>query len=208
MTQFRFKVRGQYVIGALAIPTDVGALQVCCVGDSKADALIRAAAVAERISQDPVMRALLPPQATAAIKASKALGVAAKAGAPHLKRLWRQLRGEGKRRLAAVLHEEAKQLDEQAASTGDIMYPDRGAWQAALDPYYGSDDDEIPAAYDDDDDADGMLVEDVGRWGRRKKKRKLQPKRRDNRAPEPELPEDGDDADDADDDQAAVVEEG
>lgn len=178
MTQFRFKVHGEYVIGALDLPTDVGSLSVRAVGDSKADALVRAAAIADRIAQDPVMSALLPPQATAAIAASKALGVAAKRGLPHLKKVWRSLRGEGKKRLAAVLATEAHKLDEEAR-TGEIRYPNRGAWQTWQDPYA-----DVDPSYDDAEgyDEDYSDVDLGWRPFRKKKKKKKRAARRDNRA--------------------------
>lgn len=119
----RFRNVNGACVGSLSIPTQVGSLSVSAVGDDRADALAKAALVAERIVNDPVMRALMPPQAAAAIKAAKGLAAAAKRGTRTLRRVWGMLRGPGKRRLAAVLHKEAEEHergDKPEPSTGDI----------------------------------------------------------------------------------------
>ena len=162
MTRFRFKVKGGWVVGSLRIPTDIGAVNVQAVGGSKAEALMRAATVAQRISEDPVMRALMPPQAQAAIVAAKALSVAAKHGAPQLKKLWKRLKGPGKKRLAAVLAEEADKSDVSGTryqtSYRGVRMTNRGAWMEWQDPEH----DNPEADYEDD----------YGVSGRRKRKRK------------------------------------
>lgn len=110
-------------VGALDIPTREGRVTVAVVGDSRADALGRAALIAERIASDPVMSALMPPQALAAIKAAKGLASAAKRGTRTLRRFWGHLHGPGKRRLAAALHEEAAKREaseDGEPSTGDL----------------------------------------------------------------------------------------
>jgi len=116
----KFYDRGDYVLGAidLPVPDGPGALRVSAVGDDKADALSRAALIAERIASDPVLRAIMPPQAAVAIKAAKGLAAAARRGAPVLKHFWRKLRGPGAKRLAKVLHEEAVTHERQ--DVGDI----------------------------------------------------------------------------------------
>lgn len=120
----RFRTVNGACVGSLSIPTQVGSLSVSAVGDDRADALAKAALVAERIINDPVMRALMPPQAAAAIKAAKGLAAAAKRGTRTLRRVWGMLRGPGKRRLAAVLHKEAEahERGESPAvpSSGDV----------------------------------------------------------------------------------------
>lgn len=121
----RFRTVNGACVGSLSFPTQVGALNVSAVGDDRADALAKAALIAERIVNDPVMRALMPPQAAAAIKAAKGLAAAAKRGTRTLRGFWRRLRGPGKRRLAAVLHKEAAEHEQRAEqeehpATGDI----------------------------------------------------------------------------------------
>ena len=102
------KSRSGLCLGAIEIPTNVpGVIVASAIGTDRADALARAALVAERIASDPVMQALMPPQAMAAIKAAKGLAAAAKMGSKPLRSVWRSLRGPGKQRLAKVLHAEA-----------------------------------------------------------------------------------------------------
>ncbi len=153
MTRFRFKVKGSYVIGMLTIPTEVGAVQVATLGGTKADALMRAATIAQRIADDPVMAALMPPQAQAAISAAKALSAAARQGPKSLKKLWGKIRGPGKKRLAEALAREGQQVGAMYfGQSTHVRQPNRGAWQEYLDPDYG--DDEAAAedgSYEDDD---------------------------------------------------------
>lgn len=78
-------------------------IQVGAVGDSGADALLKAGAVVDRIMSDPVMQAILPPQAVIAVKTAKQLASAAKQGGKALKSIWGKLRGKGKKRLATAL---------------------------------------------------------------------------------------------------------
>jgi hypothetical protein len=186
MTRFRFKVKGGYVIGALDIPTDVGSVCVAAVGGSKAEALMRAATIAQRISEDPVMAALMPPQATAAIAAAKALSVAAKRGPAALKSLWSRIKGPGKQRLAAALHEEATQESGYFGKRSSVRQPNRGAWQSWQDPYYGDehDDDDDAESYDADAYPD-IDLEGVGRR-RRRSKRSYRPREADERDSEPD----------------------
>lgn len=189
MTRFRFKLKGGYVIGALEIPTDIGSLTIATVGGTKADALMRAGTIAQRIAEDPVMSALIPPQAHTAIVAAKALSVAAKRGPKALKSLWGKLKGAGKKRLAEALQAEAK-------TVGDARYfgrkyefeqPNRGAWQRYQDPYEDDADgyDADAESYDENADFDAYEL------GRRKKRRKGKRRgRMRSREREPELPTD------------------
>lgn len=112
--RFRFKDHpAGYVVGSIDIPSAApGRVSVVAVGEGKADALAKAALIAEHIAKDPVMSALLPPQALPAIMAAKALAAAAHNGPAAIKHLWGRIRGEGKKRLASVLHAEAVKLDE------------------------------------------------------------------------------------------------
>ena len=191
MPKIKFKSRAGYVVGLLTLPTDVGAVQVATLGGTKADALMRAATIAQRISEDPVMAALMPPQAQAAIAAAKALSAAARKGPRALKGLWGKIKGPGKRRLAEAL------AKEQAAKTtvgalywgqeSKVKQPNRGSWEGWLDPYH--EDPEDGYAYDDDDDDDDEYIE-LGRRKRRKKRSKRGSRARRKRAAEPEAPTD------------------
>lgn len=189
MTTFRFKLKGGYVIGLLTLPTEVGAVQVATLAGSKADALMRAATIAQRISEDPVMAALLPPQAAAAISAAKALSAAARQGPKSLKRLWGKIRGPGKKRLAEALAREAAETSGVGAMyfghRTSVKQPNRGAWQEWLD-YEHEDINPDDDPYDDED-------YELGRRKRRKRKgRKRQRARERDDAPldEPAAPVD------------------
>lgn len=116
MPRYRFQQGEGCTVGAIdfEVPGAPGRISVAAVGDDKADALGRAALVAERIASDPIMAALLPPQAAVAIKVAKGLSAAAKRGAPYIRHFWRKLRGPGKKRLAKVLHKEAVQREADA----------------------------------------------------------------------------------------------
>jgi hypothetical protein len=114
----RFKPadNGNACIGSIELPTVIpGKVVAAAVGDDKADALKKAAVIAERIASDPVMQALLPPQALPAIRAARALATAAQAGSAPLRSLWARLRGPGKRRLAKALHTEAVGYEDELA---------------------------------------------------------------------------------------------
>lgn len=101
--QVRFKHADNGVVGACHIPTGIGVITVAGVGDSRTEALARAALVAEKIASDPVLSAIMPPGTLAAIKATKGLAAASAAGIKTLKGFWRGLRGPGKKRLAEAL---------------------------------------------------------------------------------------------------------
>lgn len=118
MPRFRFRQHDDCCVGAIdiEIPGGPGRMTVAAVGDDRADALGRAALVAERIVSDPIMQALMPPQALVAIKAAKGLSAAAKRGSHVLRHFWGKLKGPGKKRLAAVLHKEATEREAEAGS--------------------------------------------------------------------------------------------
>lgn len=74
------------------------------LGDSKTAATERAGFIARQILKSPIMSALLPPQAHAAIKVASAMGkVAKRFGVPGIKGLVGKLRGPGAQRLARAL---------------------------------------------------------------------------------------------------------
>lgn len=82
-------------------------ITVGAFGSSQADALHKAALIAERIANDPIMAAILPPQARAAIVATKKLASAAKRGSRFFRHMWKRFNGPGIQRVARALHDEA-----------------------------------------------------------------------------------------------------
>jgi hypothetical protein len=84
-----------------------GVISVGAFGASQADALHKTALLAERIINDPVMSMIIPPQARAAVIATKKLGAAAKRGSRFFRKLWRSYSGPGTKRIAKALHDEA-----------------------------------------------------------------------------------------------------
>lgn len=116
-TRVRLRHIGDNIyLGSIDCPTTAGRVITHAIGETQADALLRASAIAERITSDPVMQALMPPQAQVAIAAAKNLASAAKRGKRALRRLWGRIRGPGKKRLATALMKEAH---EREADVGD-----------------------------------------------------------------------------------------
>lgn len=68
---------------------------------TKAAALVHAADLAKKLFSNPVIAAILPPQAAPAIKAISAIGKLAAAG--KLRSIWRRFRGPAMRRLARAV---------------------------------------------------------------------------------------------------------
>ncbi len=97
-----------------------GVITVGAFGSSQADAVHKAALLAERIASDPVMSAILPPGTLAAIKATKKLAGAAKQGSRFVRKWFRKFKGPGVKRLAKSLHHEAA----SAEGVGDV----EGLW--------------------------------------------------------------------------------
>lgn len=95
-----------------------GVITIGAFGDSKADALHKAALVAERITSDPVLRAIIPPQALLAVAATKKLASAAKGGARLFRSVWKRFKGPGVQRLARALHDESMKRD--GATTAEV----------------------------------------------------------------------------------------
>jgi hypothetical protein len=115
--RFRFRnLPDGSCLGAIDVrmPSVPGLVTAYSIGDSKADALAKAALVAERITSDPVMSALMPPQALEAIKAAKGLAAAAARGPHVLRSLWGRIHGPGKKRLAQALHDEAVNAERES----------------------------------------------------------------------------------------------
>lgn len=117
------------VAGVGAIDDDI-IIQVGAVGDSGADALLKAGAVVDRIMSDPVMQAILPPQAVVAVKTAKQLASAAKKGGKALRSLWGKIRGKGKKRLAKALAKSSPRSgvrDKRSTAARTPFRPSRGA---------------------------------------------------------------------------------
>lgn len=68
---------------------------------SKALAVAHAADMAKKILGNPIIAAIMPPQAAAAIKAISAIGKLAHAG--KLKSIWKRFKGPAMKRLAKVI---------------------------------------------------------------------------------------------------------
>jgi hypothetical protein len=109
MASVKFFDRNDHCVAVIriAMPGTSAVAEVGALGEDKADALARASSLAHRIATDPVMSALMPPQARAAVMAARGLAAAAKRGLPTLKHFWGRLQGPGKKRLARALMEEA-----------------------------------------------------------------------------------------------------
>ena len=89
--------------GVIDVPIDgAGAVaRVVARGPDKAQALAKAASIADQITSNPVLAAVLPPQAAIALKATKALAKSAAVG--KLADAARSLAGPGVKRLSKAL---------------------------------------------------------------------------------------------------------
>lgn len=158
-----------FTVGAIDVPMPgcPGRMTVAAVGDDKADALHRASLIAERIVNDPIMSALMPPQVHSAIAAAKGLSIAAKRGSRVLRGFLHKLHGPGAQRLAKALHAEA--AADEGHDVGDIA----GLWSMAKKAArYGT----VPG-----------LVYTAAKRMRRKKKRRVPDMHQVN--PQPEEPD-------------------
>lgn len=120
---------GGLYLADVDVPTDDGAgnFVTSATGPDGAAALDRAAAIAQHIMDDPVMSALIPPQAHAAVAGAKLLAQAAHAGEDILSSLWSKLKGPGKKRLAKVLLETTHGDHRSDLGGGIVVGPGRGA---------------------------------------------------------------------------------
>lgn len=117
------------VIGACHIPTAGGVITVAGIGDSKTEALAKAALLAERIASDPVLSAVLPPGTLAAIRVTKGLAAASAHGVRTLRSFWSRLQGPGKQRLANALA-----TDHGVSDLGDVGFSWKKAAMFAANP--------------------------------------------------------------------------
>lgn len=86
---------------SLAIPTVGGYSRLTMDGDDPVEAFANAARLANAIAEDPIVSALLPPQAKVALRAADYL--ARKAARGELSSALRTIRGEGARRLGRAI---------------------------------------------------------------------------------------------------------
>jgi hypothetical protein len=128
---------------------------VGAIGDSGADALLKSASVLDRMSQDPVMQAILPPQAQAAIATTRVLASAAKRGLPTLKKAFGGLFG-GHKKKKSKAKPIVRALAKSTPARGRIVRSHMNA-MSARDAVPLDEDD-----YDDEDQHDEGQHEDVG----------------------------------------------
>lgn len=112
-TFVRIRRGGCGYIGTVEVPSDDGSARLRVVADagSKAEALARAAAMAEELFKNPLVQAMIPPQAQAAVRSAKLLAGASRGGYKKLRGLWRRLRGPGKKRIAKALAQEQARVE-------------------------------------------------------------------------------------------------
>lgn len=96
-------------VAAIDINTAMGALRVTGVGGWFGDALSAATSVVNRIASDPVVNAILPPQASLALNAVRKLANAAQSPSPvaAIRQVAQQYEGPGIQRLASTLLQQA-----------------------------------------------------------------------------------------------------
>lgn len=139
-------------------------IEVGAVGASPADAILNASAMADRIMSDPIVRALVPPQVTAAIAATKLSAVAAKKGLKAVKGLWGRLRGKKKAKKQLATMHRAQTKARRGAP------PARGMEMTPVEPEYDEEQAPAPPARDygpapepygaeDDSDPDALAEE-------------------------------------------------
>lgn len=112
-TFVRVRRYGSGYLGTVEVPTDDGSARLRVVADagSKAEALARAAAMAEELFKNPIVQAIIPPQAQSAVRSAKLLAAASRGGYKKLRSLWRRLKGPGKKRIAKALAQEAARVE-------------------------------------------------------------------------------------------------
>ncbi len=111
-------------VAHIEVPTYAGALRVTGVGDFWSDALGAAVKVAARITDDPVIAAIMPPQATIAIEAIRKIAAASAKGPDALKAKLDEFNGPGKTRLLKVLHTEAEDANRPAPTLNGLSVGD------------------------------------------------------------------------------------
>lgn len=105
------------VLGSLEISTSTpGVVITTAEGVDRADALSRAAAIAARIADDPVMAVIMPPCVLDDLDALSALAQAAQDGPDALRAAWADVE-PGHRDLARALHREATSTEREPWNT-------------------------------------------------------------------------------------------
>ncbi len=135
-TSVKIRRRGRHHVAEIGVPLFPShSVTVACAGDTKADALDRASSLAQQLSADPVVAALMPPQAGMAIDAAQFIAKAARSG--RLGSMIDSITGDAKKAIAKVLAEEYKAQSRDArGSVGAIgmrIISQRGntcVWQA------------------------------------------------------------------------------
>jgi hypothetical protein len=104
----RYRDSDGYVrsLAVIDMPTHVGALRVTAVGSWFSDALSSASRVAKSVLDNPIAKAIMPPQVDAAIKGIHAIASAAQRGPSALNSILTQYTGPGKARLVNALKRE------------------------------------------------------------------------------------------------------
>lgn len=107
--KIRYRKHNRGVLGSIEIPTTApGAIVATAHGADIADALARAAAIAARIADDPVMAVLMPGETLDRLDDVRDLARAAQDGPEALREAWADIPpSRSKQALCAVLHKEA-----------------------------------------------------------------------------------------------------
>lgn len=103
--KFRYQDTVNGCVGAIDVPTVTGKVTVAARGMSRAEALSKAARMAQRIAADPVVRELMPPDVMQALNTLRELADAAQRGPTHLRALASEMDSDGARRVAKSLAE-------------------------------------------------------------------------------------------------------
>jgi len=91
------------VPGRHEAPKSHAAVTTTARGHTKAAALTRAGALADSIMNDPIVSAIIPPQAKVAVAVARNLGRLAQEGMPAVEHAMTSIAGEGKKRLLSAL---------------------------------------------------------------------------------------------------------
>jgi hypothetical protein len=92
-------------VATITVPGDAATMfSTSAKAHTKAAALTRAGALADQVLNNPVLSAVIPPQAVVAVKLARRMGSLAKLGQHGaLKSLWGSVTGSGKARLVKAL---------------------------------------------------------------------------------------------------------
>jgi hypothetical protein len=98
---FRIRRKGSGWQGIVELPVGTALIPVTATSKSKRKALAKAAGLAGKIAESPILKAVLPPGSAAAIKATRLIAKYAKAG--KLAKAMKKLTGKGAKRLLKKL---------------------------------------------------------------------------------------------------------